>query len=204
MTKRSRRSRRNINRFRFETSLPPEIAMERLHNLSPNEVMTAEDHYRQTFQVESQRLDDSIYFEIQVMGSANFLPAMLGQIVRGQIRAIDSTRTLVEGELRYSALVKFIGLLFVTILGGGSILFFLSGVMPAEEFFTIVGVTAVGLILIRIFATGKGGRNLTIDQIEEQIRPRRRDQHPVHRRERPHVEKRSEGDGLAVAAEEEA
>ncbi len=61
------------------------------------------------------------------------MPAMLGQIIRGHIRAIDATRTLVEGELRYSPQVKFIGLVFATLLGGGSIWAFLTGSIPAGD-----------------------------------------------------------------------
>lgn len=180
MRKKRRRSRKHSNRFRFETPLTPDAAMERLHDLAPVKKATFDYPYRHGFQVKSQMLDNTIYFEIQVIGSAYLGPTGPGPTVRGQIRAINSTRTLVEGDLCNSPLLKFIGLVFATVLGGGSILFFLSGYMPSSDFFTIVGVTVVSIALIRVFATGKGGRNPTIDRIEQQIGAHREDHGPGH------------------------
>ena len=202
MTKKRRPKRKGINRFRFETDLPPEAAMERLHDLPSVKHSNLEVRYSQTFHVKSKKLDGTIYFEIQVMGSAYNMPAMLGQTIRGQIRAIDSTRTLVEGDLQYSPQVKFFLFSLATILGGGSIWLFLSGSMPAEDLLTIVGITVVAIILIRVFATGKGGRNLSIDRIERQLRPRRNDHRLVAQGQALHLGKRSQRLGRASMAEE--
>ncbi|MYD08767.1 MAG: hypothetical protein F4X02_01870 [Chloroflexi bacterium] len=187
--------------------------MERLHNLSPVEFSTVETHVRQSYQVKSEKLDDTIYFEIEVMGSAYYLPAFPGQKIRGQIRALDANRTLVEGDLEYSPQVKFIGLLLTTLLGGGAIWLFLSGAMPAGDFLTIVGIIVVTIILIRIFGTGKGGRNLTIDRIEEQVRPLWKDLNPEYKREclslnvdaeRPAFERKAEENETAQKPRDDA
>ena len=184
MRKKRRNRRSGRNRFRFVSALTPDAALERLRDLSPVEFSTVETHVRQSYQVKSEKLDDTIYFEIEVMGSAYYLPALPSQLIRGHIRAIDANRTLVEGDLKYSPQVKFIGLLLTTIFGGGAIWLFLSGAMPAGDFLTIVGIIVVTIILIRIFGTGKGGRNLTIDRIEKQVRPLWNDLNPEYKRER--------------------
>ena len=184
MRKKRWQSRRGKNHFRFVSALTPDAAIDRLQNLSPVEFSTIEAHVRQSYQVKSEKLDDTIYFEIEVLGSAYYLPAMPGQIIRGQIRALDANRTLVEGDLKYSPQVKFFGLLFTTIFGGSTLWLFLSGAMPVGDLLTILGIIVVAIILIRIFGTGKGGRNLTIDRIEQQVRPLWKDLNPDYHRER--------------------
>lgn len=212
MRKKRRRRRSGINRFRFVSALTPDAAMDRLQNLSPVEFSTLETHVRQTYQTKSEKLDDTIYFEIEVMGSAYYLPAMPGQIICGQIRALDANRTLVDGDLKYSPQVKFIRLLLTTLIGGGAIWLFLSGTMPAGDFLTLVGIIVVTVILIRIFDTGKGGRNLTIDRIEQQVRPLWKDLNPEYKRERlslstdaerPAYERKAEDSELAQKPQED-
>ena len=184
MRKKRRKGRKGINRFRFVSSLTPDAALARLHDLSPVELSNLHGRYNQMFHVESQELDDTIYFKVQVKGSAHGMPAMPGPIIRGQIRAIDANRTLVEGDLKYPPQLKFFGLLFTTVFGGGSIWAFLTGSMPAEDLLTLGGIVVVAILLIRVFGTGEGGRNLTIDRIEEQVRPLWKDLNPEYKRER--------------------
>lgn len=178
--------------------------MERLHNLSPVELSTLEAHVRQKFQVKSERLEDMIYFEIQALGTAHSLPAIPGPIIRGQIRAIDANRTLVEGDLKYPPHLKFFGLLFTTVFGGGSIWAFLTGSMPAGDLLTVVGLTVVTIPVILVFGTGEGGRNLTIDRIENQIRPLCNDLIPDYHRESRRLIDRSQQHADDLAADEYA
>ena len=178
--------------------------MERLHDLSPAELSNLHRRYSQTVQVKSQKLEDTIYFEIQALGNANSLPAIPGPIIRGQIRAIDVNRTLVEGDLKYPPQLKFFGLLFTTVFGGGSIWAFLTGSMPAEDLLTLVGLIVVTILIVLVFGTGEGGRNLAIDRIENQVRPLWNDLIPDYHRESRRLVDRSEQHADDLATDENA
>ena len=199
MSKKRRIRRGGINRFRFVSALTPDAALERLHDLSP-----VETHVRQSYQVKSEKLDDTIYFEMEVKGGAYGLPPMPGPIIRGQIRAIDANRTLVEGDLKYPPQLKFFGLLFTTVFGGGSIWAFLTGSMPAGDLLTLVGLVLVTILIILVFGTAEGGRNLTIDRIEQHVRPLWNDLIPDYHRESRRLIDRSEQHADDFAADEYA
>ena len=63
MAKKHRQRFKGRNRFRFETPLPAEMALQRLHDLLPREVWGLQR--RPLYQVSCETLDDTIYFGVR-------------------------------------------------------------------------------------------------------------------------------------------
>ena len=89
------------NHFRFETPLPAELAMARLHDLLPREVWGLQRV--PLYQVSSERLDDSIYFDVREHVRDNRTPTRYVSIITGQIREVDEFRSTVDCEQKRMA-----------------------------------------------------------------------------------------------------
>lgn len=88
------------NRFRFVTPLPVDLAMTRLNSLSELVAPRADLHSEQSYKVSQKRLDDTIYFEVRTLVSYGGETQSYEQIITGQIRELDASRTVVEGEFQ--------------------------------------------------------------------------------------------------------
>ncbi len=171
MPKKRRPNFKHRNRFCFETPLPADLALERLQAMSTLEASYVKS--TESYRVWSGHLRDSIHFEIRVMSSYLWTPAMLSRIISGHIREVDATRTLVEGDMRIPHLNLVIGISFVVIFAIATPLLYFSGHLPLEEFLFVVGLTIFGLI---VFIRGKNDSHPAIYRLNACIQPQAGDQ----------------------------
>ena len=171
MPKKRRPKFKHRNRFRFETPLPADLAMERLQAMSTLE--TSYVRSTESYRVWSGQLRDSIYFEINVMTRYLWTPPTLSRIISGHIREVDPTRTLVEGDMRIPYHNLAIGISFVVICAIATPLLYSSGHLPLEEFLLVVGLGIFGLI---VFIRGKNNPHPAIYRLNACIRPLAADQ----------------------------
>ena len=144
MSKKRRARIRDRNRFRFETPLPAELTMERLYELSTLE--TLQYRSRLTYRVSSDRLGDSIYVQVRVMSGYQWTPSMLSRIIHVQIREVDPSRTIVEGELQIPPHIIVLGIALFAFGVVATPLLYFSGSMSTMEFLFIVGLSLFGLV----------------------------------------------------------
>lgn len=202
MSKKRRPRFKDHNRFSFETPLPADLAMERLRALSADETSTLESHT--SYRVSAERVGDSIYFEVKVMVSyrdsnwGRYLrtPPLLNRIINGQIREVDPTRTLVEGEMLIPAPVRAFGSIGMAILGAGSLLLYSTGYMPIEEFLLIVAVATFGLL---VYIVLRNKPHPAIRRIEERIQPLDQDRNLLALRKEQHLDQLTDNAAYALS-----
>ena len=108
--------------YRFETPLPAELAMARIHDLLPRELTGFLQ--QPLYQVSSEALDDSIYFEVRALQVRRGLDDAYVRVARGQIREVDSETTLIdcdvpgEGNLAAGAAIAVLVSLACSLLFG--------------------------------------------------------------------------------------
>ena len=90
MKKKSRNKNETVHHYRFESVLPMDVAMQRLHDQMGH---IHEGLYRiRRYKIASQQLHDSIHFEIVTRSRRN----MHKLFVTGTIREYDQNRTVLS------------------------------------------------------------------------------------------------------------
>ncbi len=167
--------------YRFETPLPAELAMARLHDLLPREVWGLQR--RSLYQVSSKKLDDAIYFELRELVRDHRMPIRYVWVVRGQIREVDKKTTLVDCDLKGAAHIPHIMFGFALLVAGITLLLMSRGELQPEQ----LALTGAFVVLSFIFAVLSSNRKVmrdpALERIERAIRPRQEDRNLVARRQ---------------------
>ncbi|MCY3779034.1 MAG: hypothetical protein OXG78_01880 [Chloroflexi bacterium] len=180
MSRRRKSKGKSRKPFRYETRLAPDAALERLQDLEGYEQSDSE--YVEKYRISSEKPDDIIFFEVEVLRGQRLLPLMVSRIVSGQINQIGPERTLIEGELHIPPLLQAIRVFFVVggiLLLGAVALLYLNGMMPESDFVIIAGVLVIGALLYFVFRGGKDARDRVVVLIGTLTQPGQGDQYPA-------------------------
>ncbi len=165
---------------RFETPLPAELALARLHDLLPREVWGLQR--RPLYQVSSEQLDDAIYFEVREHVRDHRTPTHYVRVLSGQIREVDESTTLVDCEPKGTAQIPAIMFGFALVLSGIPVYLASRGELATSELIGFGLIAALAFIFAFLSSSRKIARDPVLDRIERYIQPRQEDRNLLARR----------------------
>lgn len=156
--------------FRIETKLPMDLAMELINDSLKNQLSLSRPghHYR----ISSERLHDTIYFEIQV----KIYTRRSKKIITGTIRELDQLITLIECRVPKPSRFDSVFTAYVLALYFVSLLSYLTGLIA---FWHLI-LSWIGITLLFRFLLLLGNRDHPVDPDIERIR-KAVEPHEVHR-----------------------
>ncbi len=170
--------------------MPADLAMARLHDLLPRERTGIQ---RQSlYEVSSETLDDSIYFEVRAFSHDTHEAASYGRIATGQMSELDKTRTYVDCELPGSAFLPAISFGFALAFSGFIVLLVGRGALRPSEAIIFGVIAALAFVFAWLSSDRKYVRDLALEIIELSIQPREEDRNLIARRKSQHYRPISE------------
>ncbi|MCY3779032.1 MAG: hypothetical protein OXG78_01870 [Chloroflexi bacterium] len=184
--------KRRREHYRFETALPAELALARLHDLLPREVWGLQR--RPLYQVSSEALDDTIFFEVREHVRDHRTPTRYVRVLTGQIREIDESTTLVDCEPKGAAQVPAIMFGFALVMSGIPVYLASRGELDTSELIGFGVIAALAFIFAFLSSNRKIARDPALDLIERAVQPRQEDRNLLARRRRRLRQTKQESD----------
>ena len=165
---------------RFETALPAELAMARLHDLLPRQVWGLQR--QPLYRVSSEKLHDTIYFEVREYVKERRAEQPYTRIITGQIREVDARRCYVDCTLRGAFRIPMYMFGFALAVEGIIFLLLTQGGLESREFVASGALIPLTIVFAALSSNRKATRDPALGHIERAIQPREEDRNLIARR----------------------